>query len=546
MQVSASPRELLSAAALLAVLAAAVFGEQVAGGGFLSDDWSNAAKAAGGLHGWSGLASYRPGLALALGVPHELFGPVPSRHLALGVGLAVAAALCFGALLRAVGVGRFATWTMAALVLLFPWADATRLWATGAGNNLALVLALLGGLAALRGLRSSSRRGAVAGHAGALLLYAGSVLTYEAVAPVLLGSALLYRARAPWRRVLPRAGSDVVVGAGALLYVAVRTPRIVRAGAEWPGHAENLAGQALDLLLRAFVPFGAPHPWVVAAVLAVVLGTGAWAHRRRAQAAPGVRGDGPEAGRLGYLAGAGLFVVLTGYAAFVPAGDAYTPLASGLANRVNVVAAPGYVLLVWTATAGAAGLAARARPRGRQVEPVLVGVACLVLGVGYAQLVRRDGADYRRAAALQARVLGPLRARATDLPAGAHLYAFGQPVYAAPGVPVLRHWDGAGAAAVVLRDPNAAAVPLYPGTRLRCGASGVQPSGPSLGVAQAAPYRAAFLLDVRQGRVSAVLDPASCRRARASVRPGPWLAATTLDTAAGDAPARGSTALLDP
>jgi len=525
-------REFLVALAALAVLAAGVLGGHVAEGGFLSDDFTNAAKASAGSGLAGPLLSYRPGHAVALALAHELLGPTPFAHLALGLALAVMTSACLFALLRSVGLGRVGAGACAALLLLFPFSDATRLWATGAAVSVALLLVLLGALAALRGLR---RRDPVL-HVAATALYVTGTLTYEVVGPVVLGSVLLYRSQAPWPRGARRGAVDALAVGAALAFVAWRTPRVVRPTEEWPGRAQQLAGEGLDLLAMAVAPLAG---WPASAV-AMFLGAAALVGVPLALSrAVRTRAPWPDGlTRPLVTAAAGAFVVVSGYALFVPAGDAYAPLAQGLANRVNAVAAPGFVLLVWAGAELAAwallGPAGAGR-RGRR-QSALAAIGCLAVGVAYAGEVREDGATYRRAVAMQAGVLDPIRAGA--LPSGSRVYAFGQPVYAAPGVPVFRHWDMAGAAALAVGDPRTAAYPLYPGTRLSCGRRAVRPDGPSLGAAQESAYGSAFLLDARSARLTAVVGPRDCRRKRSRVRPGPWLAGADVTTlTAGAAPA---------
>src|SRR5919202_7092860 len=139
-------RELALVAGGLGLLAALVYGDHVASGGFAWDDWENGDKASHpGQPGFLGpfdlrQAAYRPALQLLLPLPHLVFGAHPAPQLALALAVAVAASAAFHALLRALGASRpFAT-AAAALALVFPWADATRLWATASINLVAVVL----------------------------------------------------------------------------------------------------------------------------------------------------------------------------------------------------------------------------------------------------------------------------------------------------------------------------------------------------------------------------------------------------------------------
>src|SRR3954462_4278933 len=93
----------------LALLAGLVYGDHVVHGGFMWDDWENAAttryRYEPGFLGPFDLrqAAYRPVLALLIPLPHLIFGAHPALHLALALGCAVAAATAFHALLRALG-----------------------------------------------------------------------------------------------------------------------------------------------------------------------------------------------------------------------------------------------------------------------------------------------------------------------------------------------------------------------------------------------------------------------------------------------------------
>ena len=104
-------RELALAGALLAALGALAYGPHAAEGGFVSDDWENAATTADPPDGRGFLGpidlrtfAYRPLLALVIPLPHLLFGDAAWAHLALAAALAVVAAVAVYALLRTLGL----------------------------------------------------------------------------------------------------------------------------------------------------------------------------------------------------------------------------------------------------------------------------------------------------------------------------------------------------------------------------------------------------------------------------------------------------------
>jgi hypothetical protein len=193
----------------LALLAALVYGDHVVRGGFLWDDWENAGttryRYEPGFLGPFDLrqAAYRPVLQLLIPLPHLLLGANPAGHLALALALAVLACAAFHALLRALGVPSAHAIAAAALALVFPWSDSTRLWATASLNLVGVALVMGAAAIALRALArpGGDPRARVALTAAML---AAGILTYEAVAGLVLLLPLLYRCRVPWRRGLDR------------------------------------------------------------------------------------------------------------------------------------------------------------------------------------------------------------------------------------------------------------------------------------------------------------------------------------------------------
>lgn len=194
-------RELVLAAAVLAAVAAAVYGTHVRDGGFIMDDWSNRAKtrflasccgvgATGHGSGYlaqvhnllsDGPAGYHIGLPVLIPLSYRAFRPAIAPHLALAVALAVSVSVCMYAVLRRFRLAPVHAGMMAALVLVFPWSDANRLWAMAGYNQVGVVLWLVGLLVALRGVRASGGR-AVLLHAAALACYAAGIAVYELLA----------------------------------------------------------------------------------------------------------------------------------------------------------------------------------------------------------------------------------------------------------------------------------------------------------------------------------------------------------------------------
>ena len=522
-------RELVLFAILLIVIAAVVFGPHVGDGGFYSDDWAAAAEyQAGARDGvWEALAgatnptllAFRPLLALVLPLPHALFGLDPRGHLALAIGLGVLASLCLYGLLRTVAIERLHAGAIAALVLVFPWSDATRLWATASANNLALCLYLLGAVVALRGLRQSGRR-ALGLHATAVCLYVSSVLTYEVAALAILAGGLLYAARSSWSQALRRWPLDVVAVGAALALVALNTPREVRAPGELLARASTFADEGLSVLAAAAMPFGSSPRLALLAVLAAVIATSAVVERGLP------RGD-PERERLRRwlcVALAGALAIVLGYAMFVPGEDHYSPLKDGLSNRINLLAALGHVMLVYSVAVLATALVARAMSGvgARAATIALPSLAAGALALGYASEIRVHMAGYARTTDYQERLLGVIRSEARA-PSGATIYTFGHKVYTAPGLAAFRHWDLKGAVRVALADPTLDAYPIYPGVEWVCGATAMHPRSRFYSAEQSlSAYGKGVWVDFAGGRAVVVSGREQCLALQESFRPGTW------------------------
>ena len=478
-----SRRELAVAFAGLLLLGAALFGPQVADGGFYWDDWQNSLNVH--IAGDPGLFSsldrgtlrpvfgYRPALTVMLVVEHWALGTGPAPHLAMAVLFGVLTGWALYLLLRTCGLSTLEAALPAALLLVFPWTDSTRLWATASFDTLAVALYLLGAVLAVR------RRFLI----GSLALYLVACWTYEVVSVAVLLSVALYLCVMPRRDALRRFLLDAGVVALALVVVVTGTSREPQALSTQVDHAGTLASQAFSLLARALVPVGAVPGWVGAALL---VGLCAWGYMR------GER-------RWVAVAGLGALLVAAGYALFVPAAPYYEPLAPGTTNRMNVLAAVGFVLVVY----------ALARLLVRRAE--IAAALCIVIGVGYVVKVANDEGGWQRSADLQAEVLRTL----PDPGGRMTFYTFGVPTFAAPGVPVFSlPFDLKAAVRLKYGTHRLAAYPLSSTTVIHCEAASLYPSGGTYGRVHGAPYGKAIFVDVPRRRLLRIGSRADCLRLR--------------------------------
>lgn len=510
--------ELAVALAALAAVGGLVYGSHVLSGGFYYDDWANAA-----LHRYSGdsvgafwdLTSYRPLLALYVPLTHEVFGAHFGLHLAWAVALAVLMSACLFLVLRLLGMQRLHAAAIATLVLVFPYSDSTRLWATSSMAHLSISFYLLGTAAAIAGIRG--RRPLL--HAGAVVLYALSVLTYEIAAGPILLSVLLYAALTRPRPALARWGADLAVVGPLLLLVTREGGRETGGLEDHLDHARRIADEGADVFSASLFPFGAP-PGPTALALSAAVALAALAVRR---ALP--QGD-PERAALGawLLAALGGFVAaLAGWLVFVPADPYYSPLTLGVGNRTNVLAAIGLVVLVYALLVLLVRLVFRGLGSWGPRVPFVAAALGAVIGAGYIDTVGDDKAAYDEAYRIERRVLDAVVSTVPDPPPGSTIYTFNHPAFLEPGVPVFAAtWDLNGAVRLQLGDPSLSAFPAFAGTTFVCRDDALHPEGNGYGPAQGEAYGRTFFVDVNGGRTARIFDRRSCVDAVASFQPGPF------------------------
>jgi hypothetical protein len=413
---------------------------------------------------------YRPALTVMLVVEHWALGTAPAPHLAMAALFGVLTGWALYLLLRTCGLGAGEAAVPAALLLVFPWTDSTRLWATASFDTLAVTLYLLGAVLAVRRKAIPS-----------LVLYLVACLTYEVVTVAVLFSVALYLCVMPRRDALRRWALDCAVVVVALTVVVTGTSREPESLSTQIDHAGTLASQAFSLLARALVPVGSVPGWIGALV---IVGACVWGW---------VRGER----RWLAMAGLGALLVAAGYALFVPAAPYYEPLAPGTTNRMNVLAAVGFAVLVYALVR----LVVR--------RAVVAAALCALIGVGYVVKVADDEGGWQRSADLQAQVL-----RALPDPGGrATFYTFGVRTFAAPGVPVFSlPFDLKAALRLKYGTHRLAAYPVASDTVIHCAPDLVYPTGGTFGRVHGAPYGEAYFVDVPRRRVIPIRTRAACLR----------------------------------
>jgi hypothetical protein len=487
-------RELALAGLALTLLGALVYGPQVVHGGFYWDDWANAANVhftrEPGLFGALDQATerpvfgYRPVLTTMLVLEYKALGTHKHLQLAMAVLFAISTAWALYLLLRTLRLRPVEAIVPAALLLVFPWTDSTRMWNTASFDTLAVTLFLLGLVLAVRGLRER-RRGLTA---ASLVLYLVAAWTYEVVAIGVLASVAVHLLVAPRRDALRRLGLDVVVVGIALALVASHTTRTPLGLSDQIRHAGTIAEQSFSVLARALVPVGDVPGIVGAVVAALAVGVAL------------VRGGSR---RWLVAAGLGALGVAAGYVLFIPAALYYEPLAPGTVNRMNVLAAVGFVVLVYALVRAAAG---------RRLAAVILAA----IAIGYVVQVRSDQTGWRRSAEVQAGVLGAVRAGLPNPPDHSTIYTFNAPAYTAPGVPAFSlPFDLRAAVRLQYGNGSLKAYPVLGLDTIACGASTLQPVGGTYGPVHAARYGQAYFVSVPRRRAFRVDSRRACEALRA-------------------------------
>jgi hypothetical protein len=482
-------------------------------GGFYYDDWSLIALAhfpgAGGLlHSLWLDYGQRPGQVLYYAALDEVLGATAPPRLALAAAMVVLQATCLYALLRCLMLRTRDAAAVAALSLTFPFSDSLWLWGVLSLTSLAIAVALLGVILALRALQSSGRR-AFALHAASLSLYVASILSYEifAVAGCLVG--LLYvrvvglrRARGRWIIDVLVIGVTLVV-ARAALPIDVATPSRTQSLVGMVDHVGLILSRGAWLVGAAALPIGGVSPWVGAGLLASVLAAAA-ALRLCLSADDSARA---ELSRWLAIAGAGALITVAAWAVYVPATDHYAPSAAGTVNRMNAAAAVGIAILVYACLVLLARTLSRLARLPASATSLAITAATLVLGAGYVRLSLADARSWDTAAADQRQLLADLHAALPRLPREATVYLLGAPATVGPGIPVLNTTlDLTSAMRVSYLSPQLLGVPISGAASIACG-----PQGPVAG-GVGGSYGDSYLIDVGARRAVRLLARTQCVR----------------------------------
>lgn len=513
--------ELLTAAALLALLAAIAYLPETTESGFTFDDWSNAANSlqAGGfidgVERYADITMYRPGLVVYVPALFQVLGDHMGWHLAWAAAIGVAVSAFLFGIVRTLGLPRPHAFLLAALVLIFPWFDSTRMWSTASQVTLGIAIAFAGFYVALVALRRRSWPL----HLVALLLYVVSILTYEIALVLIAGAGIVYVAAVGWRAARLRWAADLAVVAGGALWVVSQSPRTHGGLSDHLEHLKDIVIAGGTMLGRSGLPLGPQQTTLVLLLLAAIAIAGGAVWWRDRSRDPDDRSPMLPWLLLGV---AGIAVAAAGWVMFVPADPYYTPTTFGVTNRVNGLAGVGLVMIVYAACGVVGVLAGLLGPRGSARIATIVTVSLAVgVGVMYKAVIERHSDIWITAFRAQEAGLDQIRAQLPVPATGTTIFVAGYPANQTLGVPIFSSsWDLDGAVKLEYGSPDISAYPVLLDTRIVCGRDGVRLVGGTYAGA-AVPFGRAALLNLATGLTSVPRNVRACRRSAPEMVPGP-------------------------
>jgi len=521
--------EVFGALMLLGFVGAAFYGTHITRGGLYSDDWAflTIVRHSGGLSPAFDVLRQTVGLRPVGIVSILLRWDVLGEHvkLQLFVVMASVVTVCtsYFVVLRSLRIERVHAGAIALLVLVVPYADATRLWATGSGANIAIALWLIGVAVALHGLRASTRKGRIAWHAGAVAIFVASLLQYEVAYPAICLGGVLYLTRAPWRRALRYAVVDIAAASVTVAFIV--TNESIPKAVSYTEHARLIFDGALTILARIAVPFGTPSTALVLAILGLVALTGgvvAWMLPRQAP-------ERAELIRWLTVAAVGLVLGFASYSMYIGATEYYEPLTPGLPNRINAIPTMGFIATVYALAIVAGVLAFRGLRHWRFIAAGVAVAAGVFMFIGFDQRERASQGVWNRTYANERVVIGQVKGAVPKPPPYSTIFTYGYPAVSEnAGLPIFSSFfELRSALQIHYDDPTINGYVALPGTALVCARDRAYLSGDGYPRSYGNSYGKVYLVDVPSKRTARPLNQRQCKAAAPMFVPGPLSVSAT-------------------
>jgi hypothetical protein len=522
-------RELAGVSLLLSALAFVVFGWYAFHGGFVADDWVNADHYY--FHPdpgfWGAVDNYqtpsRPIAAVYVSLTYAVLGTHFDQHLVLSVALAAFLSIAYFAFLRTLGLGLPWALAAAAVLLVFPSSDSTRLWSTGSQINLFIGLYLVAIVIAIAGRRRFGAAPSLPAVLTQVLASAIAVVAvggYEIVAPAVFLSFVLYRWAGGRGGTLWRWLLDIVPTLLLLLLYTRKFGDSASSGSQLLDNAHLVLDGAVSVLAYSLYPTRMlTTPWLLIAALAGVLLVTQLV-RQLAPASP----DRDAIARWSLPIVLAVAAIAVGYAMIVPVADRYPIYAPGVQNRTNCFAALGISALVVFLAAAVGAMLAGALPRisARARAQARAGItAVLILGVigVYTIRVTQNADRWTQSAEIQDKILTQTREVLPSPPPDATIFTSPYPGNSSPSIPAFGgggNNDELGAFKVSYDSEELRAFPLLGELALTCGAREMsQLNAGNSGT----EYGKAYLVDLRSRIVYRPETPRQCEAALRLMEP---------------------------
>ncbi len=360
----------------------------------------------------------------------------------------------------------------AALLVLFPADDSTRLWAAASYGEYVIALELAAVLLALRALRLESGRLRWVFHVLSLLLMLLAMATYEIVIPLVALNGFVYWAAYRDRRAIRRGFADLGLAFAFLVYrLAIDPPRASEGIVEHRTISGNIS-RGRDLVVAAWNTWHATFlPGTVATIGIIVFLIAALGFAAI---------DADARGRLRYwlaFLAASVVVGLAGTFVFQTANDFYLPQTGSTINRVVLPGSIAYVCLFVALLGIAFELVRRYTSRTWAAAAVVIVIVALS-GWHQLRMSSTHKENWEASWIEQEKALAGYDKAVQGLPDQSRIIGFGVPNYESEFIPIFAAtWDLDGALEYTTDLLPSIVMPMNGLTTTPCGPVAVTPEG---------------------------------------------------------------------
>jgi hypothetical protein len=483
--------------------------------GFVYDDLATVASHRFHL---SLFTSYRPGFLVWVWIVVRIFHTDPLGYYLLLAALMGVMGIASVLALTELGLPAVAAAGVGLLLVVSPYADSLGLWWTASQMSLSMILGLAGVTAGARWI--NGRPYAAVNMGASLALLVAAIVTYEAVAPIVLLPLALITLSNHRRRVLKWSVPAFITAAVAAFVMFERAVsphhKTARPLGQYLDRIGTLISSGTSTLLHRLVGV---FTWWDLLVACLVGGAcyGGWRLTKR-------RPPGIEAG-LSWIGASIVMLIIATYAAwipFIPANDYYVPSQFGVGNRVNLLAQLFFLTGVVVLLVGLAKAMSR-RTIATPIAFILIVGLFAGLFASFFSQTHQDQNDYAFATSQRHRIIAEVKKLLPRVADHHEIILTGYHLTASPQwVPVLAaDWDTTGALELLYGNRTITGQPVS--SALGCAADGMTQA--PLELVTLVPYRDVIIVDLSKHMVEPMADRSQCRHelATLTVNPNPIL-----------------------